>query len=68
MFETENAIKNGAEEIDMEINIGAGKSGEADIVKQEIQQVADAAKGKATVKVMIETSLLTDEEKVLACR
>jgi len=52
----------------MEINIGAGKSGEADIVKQEIQQVADAAKGKATVKVMIETSLLTDEEKVLACR
>jgi deoxyribose-phosphate aldolase len=68
VFETENAIKNGAEEIDMVINIGAGKSGEADIVKQEIQQVADAAKGKAIVKVMIETSLLTDEEKVLACR
>ncbi|WP_033542222.1 deoxyribose-phosphate aldolase [Planococcus sp. CAU13] len=67
-FETKNAIEKGAEEIDMVVNIGAIKSGDHELVKNDIQAVVDAAKGKAIVKVIIEASLLTDEEKVLASR
>lgn len=67
-FETQDAISNGAGEIDMVINIGALKSGDSETVKKDIQAVVDAAKGKAIVKVIIETALLTDEEKVLASR
>lgn len=67
-FETKDAIEKGAEEIDMVVNIGAIKSGESELVKNDIQAVVDAAKGKAIVKVIIEASLLTDEEKVLASR
>lgn len=67
-FETKDAIEKGAEEIDMVVNIGAIKSGDSKLVKNDIQAVVDAAKGKAIVKVIIEASLLTDEEKVLASR
>ena len=66
-YEAADAIKNGANEVDMVINIGALKSQQYDDVRQDIQGVVDAAKGKALVKVIIETALLTDEEKVKAC-
>ncbi|AJD91509.1 deoxyribose-phosphate aldolase [Jeotgalibacillus malaysiensis] len=66
-FETKQAIEDGATEVDMVINIGALKSGDFDTVKQDIQAVTAAAKGKALTKVIIETSLLTEEEKVKAC-
>lgn len=66
-YEATDAIKNGANEVDMVINIGALKSQQYDYVRQDIQGVVDAAKGKALVKVIIETALLTDEEKVKAC-
>ncbi|MDQ0156012.1 deoxyribose-phosphate aldolase [Robertmurraya andreesenii] len=66
-FETKNAIENGATEVDMVINIGALKNGNLDVVEQDIRAVVDAAKGKALTKVIIETSLLTDDEKVTAC-
>ncbi|MCE4046995.1 MULTISPECIES: deoxyribose-phosphate aldolase [Bacillaceae] len=66
-FETTNAIENGATEVDMVINIGALKDKNYDLVKEDIKAVVDAAKGKALTKVIIETSLLTDEEKEKAC-
>ncbi|AZU64252.1 deoxyribose-phosphate aldolase [Neobacillus mesonae] len=66
-FETENAIENGATEVDMVINIGALKDKQYDVVEKDIKAVVDAAKGKALTKVIIETCLLTDEEKVKAC-
>ncbi|MFJ7933612.1 deoxyribose-phosphate aldolase [Sporosarcina sp. NPDC096371] len=66
-FETENAIQNGAGEIDMVINIGALRDGDDDLVKQDIEAVVQAAKGEAIVKVIIETALLTDQEKRKAC-
>lgn len=65
--ETELAIQNGADEVDMVINIGALKDKEYAVVEQDIKAVVDAAKGKAIVKVIIETCLLTEEEKVKAC-
>lgn len=65
--ETRDAIANGAEEVDMVINVGALKSGNYDLVKRDVQAVVDAAAGKAVVKVIIETALLSDEEKVKAC-
>ena len=65
-FETKDAIANGATEIDMVINIGALKNGEYDVVRDDIKAVVDAANG-TLVKVIIETCLLTDEEKVKAC-
>ncbi|WP_078597228.1 deoxyribose-phosphate aldolase [Evansella clarkii] len=66
-FETENAIANGAEEVDMVINIGALKDKDDEAVLNDIQAVVKAAEGKALTKVIIETSLLTEEEKVRAC-
>ena len=66
-FETQDAISNGATEIDMVINIGALKDKQDDTVYNDIKAVVDAASGKAIVKVIIETCLLTDEEKVRAC-
>ncbi|KXH87399.1 deoxyribose-phosphate aldolase [Sporosarcina sp. HYO08] len=66
-FETKNAIQNGAEEIDMVINIGALRSGDDVLVQKDIESVVLAAKGKAIVKVIIETALLTQEEKRKAC-
>src|SRR5699024_2853687 len=67
-FETEQAIKDGATEVDMVINIGALKSGDKETVKGDIEAVIGAAEGKALTKVIIETSLLTDDEKVEACK
>lgn len=67
-YETEAAINAGAKEIDMVINIGAAKSGEWDAVKKDIEAVVRASRGRALVKVIIEACLLTDEEKVNACR
>jgi len=66
-YEAEDAIKNGADEIDMVINIGALKSGQYKTVLNDIKAVVDAASGKVLTKVIIETCLLTDEEKVKAC-
>ena len=66
VFETENAIAHGASEIDMVINIGALKDQRFEEVQKDIEGVVGAANGK-TVKVIIETYLLTDEEKVKAC-
>ncbi|AFH63780.1 deoxyribose-phosphate aldolase [Paenibacillus caseinilyticus] len=66
-FEAADAIANGATEVDMVINIGALKDGNNELVERDIRGVVEAAKGKALVKVIIETSLLTDEEKVRAC-
>ncbi len=66
-METRDAIANGATEIDMVINVGALKSGNNALVKKDIESVVEAARGRAIVKVILETSLLTDEEKVRAC-
>lgn len=66
-METRDAIANGATEIDMVINVGALKSGNNALVKKDIEAVVEAARGRAIVKVILETSLLTDEEKVRAC-
>ncbi|WP_413378994.1 deoxyribose-phosphate aldolase [Paenibacillus taichungensis] len=67
-FETKDAIAKGATEVDMVINISALKDGKDDVVEQDIRAVVEAAAGKALVKVIIETCLLTDEEKVRACQ
>lgn len=66
-FETQDAIQNGAAEIDMVINIGELKAGNDAYVQQDIEAVVKAAAGKAIVKVIIETCLLTDDEKIRAC-
>ncbi len=67
-FETENAIQHGATEIDMVINIGALKARDLELVAKDIRGVVTAAhQHGALVKVIIETSLLTDEEKTIAC-
>lgn len=66
-FETSDAIQNGANEVDMVINIGALKSRNFDLVERDIRAVVEAAKG-TLVKVIIETCLLTDDEKVRACQ
>lgn len=68
VFETKDAIAKGATEVDMVINISALKDGKDDVVEQDIRAVVEAAAGKALVKVIIETCLLTDEEKVRACQ
>lgn len=65
--EAREAIENGAQEVDMVINIGALKDGTDDLVSQEIKAVVAAAQGQALVKVIIETSALTDQEKIKAC-
>ncbi|MCY8371023.1 deoxyribose-phosphate aldolase [Bacillus haynesii] len=67
-FETKDAIAKGATEVDMVINIAALKDGDDDFVEADIRAVVEATKGKALVKVIIETCLLTDEEKERACR
>jgi len=67
-FETKNAIGNGATEIDMVINIGALKNNDVATVEKDIKSVVNAAKGKAITKVIIETCLLSDEEKVRVCQ
>ncbi len=67
-YEARRAIFNGAREVDMVINIGALKSGDDCAVEDDIRAVAEAAhENKVLLKVIIETALLTDEEKVRAC-
>lgn len=67
-FEARRAIRDGASEIDMVINIGALKSGMRDLVREDIGRVSDAChESGALNKVIIEAALLTDEEKVVAC-
>jgi deoxyribose-phosphate aldolase len=60
------AVRQGADEVDMVINLGAAKAGDWKLVEDDIRQVVKAS-GKATVKVIIETCYLTDAEKVKAC-
>ena len=67
VFETANAVENGADEIDMVINIGALKSGDEDFVLKEIKAVRAACEGKI-LKVIIETCLLDEKEKIAMCR
>ena len=67
-FEAADAVENGAKEIDMVINVGAAKDGRWDFVEADIAGVADALAGRARLKVIIETCLLTDAEKIEACR
>ncbi len=66
-FEAQNAVENGADEVDMVINVGWAKDGRFDDILNEIRQVK-AACGDKILKVIIETCLLTDEEKIRMCR
>lgn len=66
-FETKDAIANGADEIDMVINIGLLKQGDDQAVEDDMRAVVEAS-GDKLVKVIIEACLLTDEEKVRACQ
>lgn len=68
VYEAKDAMQHGAVEIDMVINIGELKAGNDDAVKADIAAVVKACKKKALVKVIIETCLLTDDEKVRACQ
>ena len=67
-YETAAAIRDGAKEVDMVINVGALRGAEFETVYEDIKAVVDAAADKALVKVIIETCLLTDEQKVIACK
>jgi deoxyribose-phosphate aldolase len=67
-FETERAISDGAQEVDMVINVGALKSNDTDLVERDIRAVVEACRGIVVSKVIIEAALLTDEEKVTACQ
>jgi deoxyribose-phosphate aldolase len=68
-LEARKALRDGAREIDMVINIGALKSGERDLVQRDIAGVAEAChEARAICKVILETALLSDEEKVVACK
>ncbi len=66
-FETKDALQNGADEIDMVINIGWAKDGKFDLVEEEIRTLKKAC-GDKILKVIIETCLLTDEEKIKMCQ
>jgi deoxyribose-phosphate aldolase len=67
--ETENAIRQGAQEIDMVINVGALRSGDTEAVRKDITGVVEAAhRGGAIVKVILETALLDDTQKTVACQ
>ena len=66
-FETKAAIEDGAEEVDMVINVGALKDGKYDYVRNDIKTLKDVCGKEVLLKVIIETCLLTDEEKVKAC-
>lgn len=67
VFETKDAVSNGADEIDMVINIGFLKDGRYDELEDEIRQIHEACSGKI-LKVIIETCLLTEEEKIKMCQ
>lgn len=69
VFETQQAVRDGALEVDMVINVGALKSRDYELVEQDIASVARTCHaGNAILKVIIEAALLTDEEKVIACQ
>jgi len=69
VLETRRALRDGAREIDMVLNVGALKAGDQDFVRTDIARVAEACREVGAVcKVILETVLLTDEEKVIACR
>ena len=61
-------MKDGADELDMVINVGMIKSGDWEYVRRDIEEVVKAAGSRALVKVILETCLLTDDEKRIACR
>ena len=67
VFETEDAVKNGADEVDMVINVGKVKEKDYDYLLSEIKAIRKAAEGKV-LKVIVETCLLTDEEKIELCK
>lgn len=67
VFETEDAIKNGADEIDMVINIGWAKEKRFDLIEEEIKAIKKSC-GNKILKVIIETCLLNDEEKIEMCK
>jgi deoxyribose-phosphate aldolase len=66
-FEAAEAIDQGADEVDMVLNVGALKSGNYDLALSDIQAVVKAAQGRAIVKVILETGLLNETEKIKAC-
>lgn len=68
IFEANEAIENGANEVDMVVNVGKIKSGDWQFVKKDIADLVTAVHGRAIVKVIIEACLLTDEEKVHVCQ
>ena len=65
-FEAKTAVEDGADEVDMVINIGAAKAGDWETVEKDVRAVVEAVPEEVVVKVIIETSLLNDEEKTLA--
>jgi len=67
-FEAERAIAEGAEELDMVLNIGRLRSGAVDEVRADIQAVVDVASGRALVKVILENAYLDEAQKILGCR
>ena len=67
-FEARHAIENGAQEIDMVMNVGAMKSGDVKTVEEDIKAVRRACRPTITLKVILETALLSDDEKVTACQ
>lgn len=67
IFEAKDAVKNGAAEVDMVINLGDVKDGRFDVVQEEIRQIHEACEGRI-LKVIIETCLLTQEEKIRMCQ
>ena len=67
VFEVKDAIANGAKEVDMVINIGWAKDGKFDAISEEIKALKEAA-GDKILKVIIETAMLTDEEKIALCK
>jgi deoxyribose-phosphate aldolase len=68
VFEAQEAVANGATELDMVINIGELRTGHADYVREDVRAVVEAAHGKSLVKVILENAYLSDEEKVLGCQ
>lgn len=67
-FEAVQAVNRGASEIDMVINVGYLKSGNYDYIEEDIKTLVNKINGRALVKVIIETCLLNDEEKIIACK
>jgi deoxyribose-phosphate aldolase len=66
-FEARSAIENGATELDMVLNVGALKSGNVKLVEEDIRAIKRACRSTTVLKVILETGLLTDAEKILAC-